>query len=30
VAYEMAVLVKRLGSHLLVEPRLVPAHDAAE
>lgn len=30
VAYEMAVLVKRLGAHLQVQPRLVPAHDAAE
>jgi predicted regulator of Ras-like GTPase activity (Roadblock/LC7/MglB family) len=30
VAYEMAVMVKRLGQHLLVPPRPVPAQDAAE
>jgi predicted regulator of Ras-like GTPase activity (Roadblock/LC7/MglB family) len=30
IAYEMAVLVKRLGPHLLVEPRPVPSRDAAE
>lgn len=30
IAYEMAVLVGRLGHHLAVQPRLVPARDAAE
>ena len=30
IAYEMAVLVGRLGQHLSVQPRLVPARDAAE
>lgn len=30
VAYEMAVLVKRLGPHLLVEPRPGASRDAAE
>jgi predicted regulator of Ras-like GTPase activity (Roadblock/LC7/MglB family) len=30
VAYEMAILVKRVGPHLLVNPRPLPAPDAAE
>ena len=30
VAYEMAVLVQRLGSHLTVQPRLVPAQGPPE
>jgi predicted regulator of Ras-like GTPase activity (Roadblock/LC7/MglB family) len=27
IAYEMTVLVQRLGTHLLVPPRLAPAQD---
>jgi predicted regulator of Ras-like GTPase activity (Roadblock/LC7/MglB family) len=29
IAYEMAILVKRVGPHLAVDPRPVPAEDAA-
>ena len=29
IAYEMAILVKRVGPHLAVEPRPTPAEDAA-
>ena len=29
LAYEMAILVKRVGPHLAVDPRPVPAEDAA-
>jgi predicted regulator of Ras-like GTPase activity (Roadblock/LC7/MglB family) len=30
IAYEMALLVKRVGTHLSVNPRPIPAGDAAE
>jgi hypothetical protein len=30
IAYEMAILVKRVGTHLLVTPRPVLAADPAE
>jgi predicted regulator of Ras-like GTPase activity (Roadblock/LC7/MglB family) len=30
IAYEMAILVKRVGPHLAVDPRPAPAEDSAD